>query len=144
MKWSACCARDAARASSGNLYPMDYGPRPRPIFFGLALITIGVLFLLREMHVLPHISFFTLLWLGLGGWLLIGTLAGNRRGWFWPLSLLGIGACMLLRDLGHLPHDFSLWPVVLIAIGLAFVLEAATQTRRERRRRRTGSRDIQI
>src|SRR5512136_765197 len=63
---------------------MDYGPRPRPIFFGLALITVGVLFLLREMDFLPDISLWTLLWLGLGGWLLVGTLAGNRRGWFWP------------------------------------------------------------
>src|SRR4030042_1584351 len=54
---------------------MEYGPRPRPIFFGLALITVGVLFLLREMDVLPDISLWTLLWLGLGGWLLVGPCA---------------------------------------------------------------------
>ncbi len=128
----------------GNLVSMDYGPRPRPIFFGLALITVGVLFLLREVHVLPHISFFTLLWLGLGGWLLVGTLAGNRRGWFWPLVLLAIGGCMLLRDLGHLPSDFSLWPVVLIAIGLALVLETASQGLRSGRSHRPGPGDREI
>jgi len=104
---------------------MDYGPRPRPIFFGLALITIGVLLLLREMDVLPHISLWTLLCLGLGGWLFVGTLAGNRRGWFWPLTLLAIGGFLLARDLGHLPRHFAIWPVVVIAIGLSLVLEAA-------------------
>jgi hypothetical protein len=111
---------------------MEYGPRPRPVFFGLALITIGVLFLLREMSVLPDISLWTLIWLGLGGWLLVGTLAGNRRGWFWPLILLAIGGFMLARDLGHLPRGFALWPVVVIAIGIAFVLEAMTSGRDDR------------
>lgn len=109
---------------------MDYeGPRPRPVFFGLALITIGFLFLLREVEVLPDISFFTLLWLGLGGWLFVGTLAGNRKGWFWPLTLLAIGVYMLLRDLGKLPDDVAIWPVVLIATGLAVLLQAGTRTR---------------
>jgi hypothetical protein len=108
---------------------MDYGPRPRPIFFGLALITVGVLLLLREMDILPDISLWTLIWLGLGGWLLVGTLAGNRRGWFWPLVLLAIGGFMLARDLDYLPGDFALWPVVVIAIGIALVLEALTGDR---------------
>ena len=118
---------------------MEYGPRPRPVYFGLALITIGVLFLLREMSVLPDISLWTLIWLGLGGWLLVGTLAGNRRGWFWPLTLLAIGGFMLARDLGHLPRGFALWPVVVIAIGIAFVLEAVTS---ERGRRSSSTTDI--
>ena len=111
---------------------MDFGPRPRPVFFGLALITVGVLFLLREMSVLPDISLWTLLWLGLGGWLLVGTLAGNRRGWFWPLTLLAIGGFMLARDLDYLPGDFALWPVVVIAIGIALVLETLTGDRGRR------------
>jgi len=106
---------------------MDHGPRPRPIYFGLALITIGVLFLLREMGVFPDISLWTLVWLGLGGWLFVGTIVGNRQGWFWPLTLLAIGGFMLARDLGYLPRGFALWPVVVIAIGLALVLEAVTR-----------------
>lgn len=111
---------------------MDYGPRPRPVFFGLALITVGILFLLREMDILPDVSLWTLLWLGLGGWLFIGTLAGNRKGWFWPLTLLAIGGFMLARDLGHLPRGFALWPVVLIAVGLSLVLEAVGKPTRDR------------
>jgi len=109
---------------------MEYdGPRPRPVFFGLALITIGVLFLLREIGVLPDISFWTLLWLGLGGWLFVGTLVGNRRGWFWPLTLLAIGLFMLLRDLDRFPDDVALWPIVVIAIGVSVLLEAAGRSR---------------
>ena len=76
---------------------------PHPIFWGLALITVGVLFLLREIDVLPDIRFWTLLWLGVGGWLFVGTIAGRRRGWFWPLTLLGLGTLMLLQDLDDHP-----------------------------------------
>jgi hypothetical protein len=113
---------------------MEYeGPRPHPVFFGFALITIGVLFLLREIEVLPDISFFTLLWLGLGGWLFIGTISGRRRkGWFWPLTLLAIGVFMLLRDLGHLRQDIALWPVIVIAIGVSLLLQAGGRPRRKR------------
>jgi uncharacterized membrane protein len=108
--------------------------RPRPIFFGLALITIGVLFLLRELDVVPHISVWTLIWLAIGGWLLIGTLAGNRKGWFWPLALVLIGTFMLLRDLDVISHSFSLWPIVIIALGLAILLEATTWGRTRSRK----------
>lgn len=111
-----------------------HGSRPpRPIFFGLALITIGVLFLLRELDLAPDIGFWTLVWLGFGSWLFLGTLAGNRRGWFWPLALLLIGGVMLMRDLEVLDRDFSLWPIVIIAIGMSMVLEATSWGRREKR-----------
>ena len=83
---------------------------PRPIFFGLALITIGAVFLMRELGIVPDIGGWTLVWLALGTWLLLGTLAGNRKGWFWPLTLLLIGTFMLLRDLEVLERDFSIWP----------------------------------
>jgi hypothetical protein len=109
---------------------------PRPIFFGLALITIGVVFLLREFDVVPDIGFWTLVWLALGSWLLLGTLAGNRRGWFWPLTLLLIGTFMLLRDLEVLDRDFSIWPIVVIALGASMVLEAISWNGRDRGRAR--------
>jgi hypothetical protein len=97
---------------------------PHPMFFGLALVTVGVLFLLRELGALPDVRVWTLLWLGLGGWLFIGTLVGRRRGWFWPLTLLTIGFFMLLQDLEYLSEDFKLWPVIVIAIGASILLEA--------------------
>jgi len=107
---------------------------PRPIFFGLALITIGVLFLLRELDVVPDIGMWTLIWLALGSWLFLGTLTGNRRGWFWPLTLLLIGTFMLLRDLEVLDSDFSIWPIVIIAFGLSMVLEASSWGKKGKKR----------
>jgi len=111
---------------------------PRPIFFGLALITIGVLFLLRELDVVPDIGLLTLIFLALGSWLLLGTLTGNRRGWFWPLTLMLIGAFRLLRDLDVLDPDFSLWPIVIIALGLSMVLEASSWGKKGKRRTSGG------
>lgn len=103
---------------------MKRPPRmPHPAFFGLALITIGVLFLLREMDVIPSIRFWTLVWLGVGGWLFVGTLAGRRKGWFWPLTLVALGVFMLLQDLEAI-RRFSLWPVIVIGLGLSILLEA--------------------
>lgn len=103
---------------------IEYRP-PRPIFLGFALVTIGTLFLLRELEVLPDVSVWSIVWLALGGWLLIGTLAGNRRGWFWPLALLLIGSFMLLRDLEVISRGVAIWPIVVLAFGLAILLEAA-------------------
>jgi hypothetical protein len=105
---------------------------PRPIFFGLALITIGVVFLMRELGIVPDIGGWTLVWLALGTWLLLGTLAGNRKGWFWPLTLLLIGTFMLLRDLEVLDRGFSVWPIVIIALGASMVLEASSWNRKQR------------
>jgi len=80
----------------------------------------------------PDIGLWTLIWLALGSWLFLGTLAGNRRGWFWPLTLLLIGSFMLLRDLDVLEADFSIWPVVIIALGLSMVLEASSRRKKKR------------
>jgi hypothetical protein len=70
-------------------------------------------------------------------------LAGNRRGWFWPLTLLLIGTFMLLRDLDVLERDFSIWPIVIIALGLSMVLETSTWGKK-RRKRSANSWEIEI
>lgn len=110
---------------------VEYRP-PRPMFFGFALVTIGLLFILREFGAVPDISAWTLIWLAIGGWLLVGTLLGNRRGWFWPLTLVLIGSFMLMRDLDIIRRDFAVWPIVVFSFGLAILLEAATGGRRHR------------
>lgn len=115
------------------MHPTDRAPRP--IFLGLALVTVGMLFLLRELGAVPDISVWTLLWLALGGWLFIGTLVGSRRGWFWPLALLMIGSFMLLRDLDVIDRSFSIWPIVVIALGLAILLEATDWGRSRSKKR---------
>jgi hypothetical protein len=96
----------------------------RPLFLGLALVTIGLLFLLRELGLVPNISVWTLLWLALGTWLLVATVTGDRSGWFAPFALIGIGLLMLMRDLELIDRAFAIWPVVVIALGLAMLLDA--------------------
>jgi hypothetical protein len=105
---------------------------PHPVFWGLALITIGLLFLLRELDVVPSIGIWTLILLAVGGWLFVGTVAGRRNGWFLPLTLLAIGTFKLLQDVDVI-RKFSLWPVVIIALGVSLVLEAGISraTRKE-------------
>ncbi len=102
------------------------------MFFGFALVTIGLLFILREFGAVPDVSVWTLIWLALGGWLLIGTLLGNRRGWFWPLTLVLIGSFMLMRDLEIIRRDFAIWPIVVLSFGLAILLETRAGGRRRR------------
>jgi hypothetical protein len=91
---------------------------------GMTLIAIGVLFLLRELGIVPDVSLWTLLWLAVGGFLLVATITGGRRGWFAPLAVFGIGVFMLLRDLGTIRRGFAVWPIVVIALGLAMLLDA--------------------
>ena len=58
----------------------------------------------------------------------------ETTGWFWPLTLLLIGTFMLLRDLDVLERDFSIWPVVIIALGLSMLLEASSWGTKKKRR----------
>lgn len=91
---------------------------------GLTLVGIGALFLLREFGAIPNISFWTLLWLAIGGFMLVGRITGARREWFIPLAIFGVGFLFLLRDLGAIRRGFSIWPIVVIALGVAMLLDA--------------------
>lgn len=96
----------------------------RHTLLGLVLVTVGVLFLLRELGVFPDISVVTLIVLAMGVWLLVATITRARRGWFAPIALVGIGLFMLLRDLEIIDRGFAVWPIVVIALGLAILLDA--------------------
>ncbi len=98
--------------------------------FGLVLVVIGGLFLLREVGVVPDISLWTVLWFGIGGWLAISRLRGSEGTWFWPLGFIAAGTFQLLRDLGQLPSGFRLWPVIVIVLGVSLLVGGADQRRR--------------
>jgi len=100
---------------------MDHNKAKQRNWTGLVLVVLGLVFLLRNLHILPLPSFFfswkTLL-IVIG---VIGISLGKREG-FIPLI---IGALFLLiYDILGL-HYFSfrdLWPSILILIGLAILM----------------------
>jgi hypothetical protein len=103
--------------------------RRNSITFGLILILVGAILLLRRIHSFRDVGAGSLILIAIGLWLL----AQRATAWRWagrggfvvPLMLLAIGSVLLLRDLDVLPEDFSVWPVVLIAIGVGVLLAAA-------------------
>jgi hypothetical protein len=48
----------------------------------------------------------------------------GKRSTVWALLLIAVGVVLLLRNWGAIPGDMSVWPVVLIAIGLGVSLSA--------------------
>ncbi len=99
------------------------------IAWGVALVVLGTLLLLRELDVLPDISLWSALVLAAGLWLLGGALAGRHRAWIWTLGVVAAGVLLILRDLDVLPEDFSVWPVAVIVIGLGIVFDAFPRRR---------------
>jgi hypothetical protein len=94
------------------------------VFWAIVLIGLGVLLILRDS--VPRwkdVSLGSLVLIALGMWLLV------QRPWFgwWgggfivPAIMLGLGIALLLQDLDVIGQDFSLWPIVLIAVGAAIL-----------------------
>jgi hypothetical protein len=102
--------------------------RNRSLFWGSLLVALGVVWLLRSAEVIdPDVSIWPFLLLGLGAWLLAEALV--QRSWrdggsVLPLVLIAIGGVYLLRDLDVIDRDVSVWPLVLIAIGVGIVVSA--------------------
>jgi hypothetical protein len=98
------------------------------LFWPVILITIGVLFLLKNFNVLTGDVGSTLLQL----WPVLLILIGldsllQGHGLAGPVFLIGLGAVFLLNNFGHLPWNaweliLRLWPVMIIAIGLDIIL----------------------
>lgn len=111
------------------------------ILLGLVLIAIGVFLLLRAVEVVPEdIRVWPILVLALGLWGLLVRATGwwgHYGGMAGPLVLIAVGGMFFLRDAGAVDPDISVWPVVLIAVGLGVLLEGMVG-RRTRTRPRTG------
>jgi hypothetical protein len=98
------------------------------LFFPVILITLGVVFLLRNTGVLPGDIWQTLLRL----WPVLLIAIGvdslfQRHGIVGPIFWMTLGGVLLLANLGYLPFDvwsvlLNLWPLLLIAIGLDIVI----------------------
>ena len=110
----------------------------RSVLAAVLLIGIGVILLLRNADVWPEdLRVWPLALIAIGLWLLVERIAGPWRptgGLAAPFALLGIGTVALLEDLDVFSKSVSVWPVVVIAIGLAVLIDALTWRQRRRRR----------
>ena len=91
----------------------------------LAIIGFGVLLLLRQAGVIDKdVRIWPIVVLALGVGLLALVFSGRRpgSGLVLPFLLLDVGIVELLKDTGNLPHDFSVWPSLLIAVGAGILL----------------------
>ncbi|HEX9124631.1 MAG TPA: DUF5668 domain-containing protein [Actinomycetota bacterium] len=106
----------------------------RSILWALLLIGIGVVLLLRNAGTIPKdVRIWPIVLVAIGLWLFLERLlfGGWWRGSFaGSLVLVAIGGVFFLQDVGAISEDLSVWPVILIAVGLAIVLSAIPSRRR--------------
>jgi cell wall-active antibiotic response 4TMS protein YvqF len=106
----------------------------RSIAWALLLIAIGVVLLLREARVIPEdVAWWPILVFGLGAWLFAERLISRDRGggdFVLPLVLMAVGVIFFLQQSDLVANDATLWPVLLIAIGIGIVLSALPLGRR--------------
>jgi Domain of unknown function (DUF5668) len=90
------------------------------IFVGLWITTLGVIFLLDQLGILPARVSFQFVWpliLIVAG---LATIFSNR---FWGSLFLGIGTVLVANELGFVHVRIgSLWPLILIALGVWMLL----------------------
>ncbi|MFQ5707353.1 MAG: LiaI-LiaF-like domain-containing protein [bacterium] len=98
---------------------------------GLVLVAVGVLLLLRQLHVLYFgwREFFPILLLVLGGMMFVQALNKEDKGSVFPATiLLVLGLFFTLRQYGLFSIDYyfyyfdDYWPIFLIAVGSGFVV----------------------
>ncbi|HNT23968.1 MAG TPA: DUF5668 domain-containing protein [Anaerolineales bacterium] len=109
--------------------PKQVQPRPeRPsLFWPLILVTLGIVFLLRNLGHLEGDAWDTVIKL----WPLILVAIGldgiwQRHGLAGPVLMMGLGAAFLLNNFNLLAVDawellVKLWPVLIVAVGLDLV-----------------------
>jgi hypothetical protein len=90
--------------------------------WGVALLTVGVLLLLRNVGAVPAgVSVWPWAVLAAGVALLLHTAGTSSRDLGLPIILVVVGGIFALRDVGVLPTGVGLAPIVLIALGLVLL-----------------------
>lgn len=94
------------------------------LFFGLALIVVGVLFLLNNVGLIPLevARLWPVLVIAAGVWV-FGSALGRRRGGglMGGVILLTAGVMLLLQNYEYVP-DSALGPAMIIAAGVGLLL----------------------
>ncbi len=109
---------------------MRNGPRrvvAPGLLVGLWITTLGVIFLLDQLGIIPANISFAFVWpailIAAGLTIILSTHSVAR---FWGVLLLVWGAVSISNELGffHI-HIGSLWPLVLIALGISMLLNSS-------------------
>ena len=90
-------------------------------FFGILILSLGVLFLLDNADVLDAGEAIAMWWpvpLIVGGLL---SFAANPRHWIPPLVLVGGGAALLLRSTGVIDDLSGVFPILLVLLGILVI-----------------------
>ncbi len=107
--------------------PENWQPRHRgegKVILGIALAAVGVLSLLHMLHLLPLYFFnfhfgWPLILIVIG--IAIGVKNNFRRNAWWILIAIGVAHLVPSFYIGDVPSRRLLWPLVLIAAGLAVI-----------------------
>src|SRR5690349_10313751 len=96
-----------------------------PLFWGLLLVGLGLLFLLGNLRLLAGsvFAYWPVLVLIAGLWLLVRGLRRRGGGLLGGTLLLGLGTFWLLSNLRLIGNNLFL-PILLIALGLGLLLRS--------------------
>ena len=105
------------------------------LIFGVIVIAIGVLFILDRAGIADIgglLTWWPMIIVLVGVWRLI---ANKFQSLFGPLLLIAIGAILQIWQLDAFNLDFGrfLWPIILIAVGIAILAGGFGKRRRRRR-----------
>ena len=106
------------------------GHRRGQLVGAFVLITIGILFLLIENHVLENFNIWRL-------WPMILVFVGaakltQRTSTGLGITMISLGVIFQLSEFGYLPfRPYNLWPLILVAAGAALLWKALTPAQEE-------------
>ena len=106
------------------------GRRRGQLVGAFVLITIGILFLLIENHVLENFNIWRL-------WPMILVFVGaakltQRTSTGLGITMISLGVIFQLSEFGYLPfRPYNLWPLILVAAGAALLWKALTPAQEE-------------
>ncbi len=94
-------------------------PRRSALGWGVALMAVGVVLLLRNAGLVPaDVAVWPWALLAAGAALLPRATSTEGSGRALPVALVVVGGVFSLREVGALPLEIGIWPVALIAAGV--------------------------
>jgi len=106
----------------------------KAIAFAFLWMIVGSILLLNNLNLLPqHIPSYILSWKML--LVVLGVLALFKKNWFMGFLLIGVGKYFLLPEMYGVPQPdvYTIWPVLLIFLGLMILLHQLFPSNKHRK-----------